>query len=64
MQAIGELSGLTPDSDVAGHASGPQRTPRDHGVNTGRTLPAPPVGETIDIDERIVVSRLRACSRR
>jgi 1-acyl-sn-glycerol-3-phosphate acyltransferase len=56
MRAIGELSGQTPDTDVAGHASRPQRTPRDHDANTSAILPAPPVGETIDIDERVVVS--------
>ncbi len=56
MRAIGELSGQTPESDVADHASRPQRTPRDHDARTSRTLPTPPVGETIDIDERVVVS--------
>jgi predicted deacylase len=29
---------------------------RDHNADASRTLPAPPVGETIDIDERVVVS--------
>jgi biotin carboxyl carrier protein len=56
MRAIGELSGQTPDTDVAGHAGRPQRTPRDHDANTSGILPGPPVGETIDIDERVVVS--------
>jgi 1-acyl-sn-glycerol-3-phosphate acyltransferase len=56
MKAIGELSGLTPDTDGAGYADRPQRTPRDHDVNISGIIPAPPVGETIDIDERVVVS--------
>jgi 1-acyl-sn-glycerol-3-phosphate acyltransferase len=56
MRAIGELSGLAIDPDVAGLASLPQRTPHDHDGNTSGLLPAPPVGEAIDIDERVVVS--------
>jgi biotin carboxyl carrier protein len=45
-----------PATDVAGHASPRQRAPRHHNANTSGTLPAPPLGETIDIDERVVVS--------
>jgi 1-acyl-sn-glycerol-3-phosphate acyltransferase len=56
MRAIGQLSGQIPDTDVAGRDSQPQRTPRHHAADTSGTLPAPPVGETIDVDERVVVS--------
>ena len=56
MRAIGELTGQTPDADVAGDDRRPPRMRRQDDVDAGRTLPAPPVGETIAIDERVVVS--------
>ena len=56
MRAIGELTGQTSDADLAGHDRRADRPPHDADADASQALPARPVGETIDIDERVVVS--------
>jgi 1-acyl-sn-glycerol-3-phosphate acyltransferase len=56
MQAIGELTGQTVGTSVAGRDGRPARTERQHDTDASSVLPTPQVGEAIDIDERIVVS--------
>ena len=56
MRVIGELTGQSPDAKLDGLDRLPPRTQRHHDTDASRTLPAPPIGETIDIDVRIVVS--------
>ena len=60
MRAIGELTGQTRDGDVTGHDVTGHDRPHpqgDHDTDAITTLPARhPVGEMVDIDERVVVS--------
>jgi 1-acyl-sn-glycerol-3-phosphate acyltransferase len=56
MHAIADLTGQTPDLDVAGHDPGVRGQPHHDRGDASVTGPGVSVGEMLDIDERVVVS--------